>query len=147
MKSSREPGPTPSDGSEPSSMPVAVPESAVSPGGGGSSLGAFFAQPALRARAAAIAAAFQGVALILRSPSLREDRTPGGVRSIEGGGDPPLVAAGEVDLPDARPAGAALAGAEELKDAAVGRPARRLVLPAVGQKPLARAVRAHHPDP
>src|SRR5207253_10048295 len=76
-----------------------------------------------------------------------QDRTPGGVRSVERGWDLAFVGPGEVDLPDVGPAGAALAGAEELDHPAVGRPARRLVLPAVGQQPLAAARRAHHADP
>src|SRR6185503_9924871 len=56
--------------------------------------------------------------------SLRQDRSPGGVGGADGGRQAPLVAPGEIDLPD-RGLARVARGAEELDDAAVGRPGRR----------------------
>src|SRR3954451_21319601 len=139
MKSAREPGtgavPTPP------SLPCPVVVSAVDCcGGGGNCLGGFLPQPA-RSKAAARAAIAKLLFLIVillfstLLTKLRKDRAPGRIGAVERGRQAPLVDPGEVDLPDARATAAALAGAEELDDPAVGRPGRRLVLPAVGEQP------------
>ena len=115
--------------------------------GGGRHLasGAFLAQPAVSASAAA---SDRDLEAVHSSSSFSFDaHVVHGRIGPQAGSEPSSgvgiwrsLRAGKVDLPDARPAAAALAGAEELDHPAVGRPARRLVLPAVGQQPLAAAV-------
>src|SRR5262249_18700185 len=61
------------------------------------------------------------------------------------------VASGDVDGPDlrtgSRPAATRLQRTCEHDDTAVRCPGRPLILPAMRQQALARAVRPHHPDP